>query len=79
MNRITITDSQGQPLEGVVIMVTNGPVSVPDMASITDANGVGSLGHLSVPGQYTLSLNHNQQQVNRQIQFEPGKNVAVVL
>ena len=76
---ITITDSLGHPLEGVVIMVTAGPVSVPDMASITDANGVGSLGHLSTPGQYTLSLHHNQQQVRRQIQFEPGRRVTIGL
>ena len=76
---ITITDSQGHPLEGVVIMVTAGPVSVPDMASITDANGVGSLGHLSTPGQYTLSLRHNQRQADRQIQFEPGRRLTVVL
>ncbi len=79
MNTVTITNSQGRPLEGVVIMVTDGPVSVPDMASITDANGVGSLGHLSTPGQYTLSLRYNQQQADRQIQFEPGRAVVVVL
>ena len=79
MNKVTITDQQGRPLEGVVIMVTNGPVSVPDLASITDANGVGSLGQLSTPGQYTLTLRHNQQQVDRQIQFEPGKSVTVSL
>lgn len=79
MNKVTITDQQGRPLEGVVIMVTNGPVSVPDLASITDANGVGSLGQLSTPGQYTLTLRHNQQQVDRQIQFEPGKSVTISL
>lgn len=79
MNRVTITDSQGRPLEGVVIMVTDGPVSVPDVASITDADGVGSLGHLSTPGQYTLSLHHDQQRVDRRIQYEPGKNVTIVL
>ena len=79
MNTITITDQQGRPLEGVVIMVTNGPVSVPDMASITDSNGVGSLGHLSTSGQYTLNLHYNQQQVDRQILFEPGKSVTVSL
>lgn len=76
---ITITDRQGHPLEGVVIMVTDGPVSVPDMASITDANGVGSLGHLSTPGQYTLSLRHNQQQADRKIEFVPGRRLTVVL
>ncbi len=79
MNKVTITDQQGRPLEGVVIMVTNGPVSVPDLASITDANGVGSLGQLSTPGQYTLTLRHNQQRVDRQIQFEPGKSVTISL
>lgn len=79
MNKVTITDQQGRPLEGVVIMVTNGPVSVPDLASITDANGVGSLGQLSTPGLYTLTLRHNRQQVDRQIQFEPGKSVTVSL
>lgn len=78
METVTITDSMGHPLEGVIIMVTNGPVSVPDIASVTDVNGVGSLGNLSVPGQYTLNLHQNQQQRERQIQYKPGQSLTVV-
>ena len=79
MSSIRITSAQGQPLEGVAIMVSDGPVSVPDMASISNSDGVGSLGHLSEPGRYTLTLQHGNQQVERQIQYEPGKDVTVVL
>lgn len=79
MNKVLITDQQGRPLEGVVIMVSSGPVSVPDMASITDSNGVGSLGQLSTQGPYTLNLHYNQQQVDRQIQFESGQSITISL
>ena len=79
MSSIRVTNAQGHPLEGVTIMVSDGPVSVPDMASISNSDGVGSLGHLSEPGRYTLTLQHGSQQVERQIQYEPGKNVSIVL
>ncbi|RYF71779.1 MAG: carboxypeptidase regulatory-like domain-containing protein [Cytophagaceae bacterium] len=74
---ITVLNQQGQPVEGVVIMVVDGPVSVPDIASMTDANGKGSLGQLSVPGEYTLLMSHGQKQQRETIQFQPGQSVTV--
>ncbi|WP_375445812.1 carboxypeptidase-like regulatory domain-containing protein [uncultured Fibrella sp.] len=76
---ITVTNQQGQPLEGVVIMVVDGPVSVPDIASMTDARGKGSLGHLTMPGQYTLLLNYNQKQVRETVQIRPGQSESVTV
>lgn len=74
---VTILNSQEQPLEGVVIMVIDGPVSVPDIASVTDGRGTASLSQLSTPGQYTLQLNYEGQQVTRLVQITPGTPVAL--
>lgn len=74
---ITVTNQQGQPLEGVVIMVTDGPVSVPDLASLTDGQGRGSLGHLTTPGRYTLLLSHDQAQVKKEVDVKPGQSLTV--
>ena len=76
---IIVTNQQGQPLEGVVIMVTGGPVSVPDIASLTDGQGRGSLGHLTTPGRYTLLLTDGQRQASRTVEFSPGGSVTVRL
>ncbi|ARK12093.1 carboxypeptidase-like regulatory domain-containing protein [Fibrella sp. ES10-3-2-2] len=74
---ITVVNQQGQPVEGVVIMVVDGPVSVPDIASMTDATGKGSLGQLSVPGNYTLLLSYHQNQQRETVQFQPGQSITV--
>ena len=74
---ITVLNQQGQPVEGVVIMVVDGPVSVPDIASMTDANGKGSLGQLSIPGEYTLLMSYDQKQQKKIVQFQPGQSVTV--
>lgn len=76
---ITVTNQQGQPLAEVIIMVVDGPASFPDLASVTDAQGRGSLGHLTVPGQYTLLLNHNQQQIRKSVQVQPGQSITVAI
>ncbi len=76
---IIVINEQGQPLEGVVIMVTDGPASVPDLALLTDGAGRGSLSHLTVPGRYTLLLHYQQRQVSRTIEFIPGSSVTVHL
>lgn len=60
-------------------MVVDGPVSVPDIASMTDARGIGSLGHLTMPGQYTLLLNYNQKQVRETVQIRPGLSESVTV
>ena len=76
---ITVTNEQGQPLPDVIIMVVDGPASFPDVASVTDAQGKGSLGQLTVPGQYTLLLNHNQQQIHKPVQVSPGQSITVAI
>lgn len=59
MTNVTITDQQGNPLEGVVVMLTGSPVSVPDIAAVTNERGVASLSHLTTTGACSLTLHHD--------------------
>ncbi len=55
-----VIDAQGQPAAGARVSWAAGPVDLPDMALMTDAQGHFSLA-APVPGRYTLRADTDAQ------------------
>jgi hypothetical protein len=55
---VVYKSTTGAPVEGAIIMITEGSYQHSDMASQTDEQGNFSLPNIQVPGTYTLLINY---------------------
>ena len=74
-----VTNSNGQPISEVIVMVTDGPYEFPDIASVSNEKGEFFLSNLYVPGKYTLQFRNGDSSVTQSVQISSENEVVRIV
>ena len=73
----TVVDADGRPVAGARVFLADAPVSVPDIAALTDADGRFAL-TAPAPGSYTVAAASDVASASARVTL-PGEDEHVTL
>ena len=74
-----VTDSNGQPLSEVIVMVTDGPYEFPDIPSVSNEKGEFYLSNIYVPGRYRIQFRSTDSSIDRSVQISSENEVLNIV
>lgn len=73
-----VRDGSGEPVAAARVYLVDAPVSLPDIAALTDADGTFSIG-VPVPGRYTVEVTaEGWASAHATVAAQPGVNQVEV-
>jgi hypothetical protein len=74
-----VTDQASKPQEDVIVMVTDGTHSFPDIAAVTNERGEFELPGIQSPGEYTLQFKKDNKSIIKKINLtDPSAKLNVI-